>query len=128
MLNGNFIPVVMLVLVAPFIFAICMVLIKSNEKYRLNQLKADLYMKALEKGEPLPTNLFDNPNKKMSNSLKTAIILISIGVGISLFQLFTFASGNLFQDMSAGLIPLCLGIGFLIIHFIWKKQGIEDEE
>ena len=122
----QFIPVVILIL--PFIFVIFMVLIKSNERYRRDQLKADLYLKALEKGVALPESLFGNEKKKKYNSLKIAILMISIGIGISLFQLLIIDSGNYIRDMAGGLIPICLGIGFLIVHIVWKKQGLEDEE
>ena len=115
---GNLIPTVILTL--PFVFVLIMAWIKSNEKHRSNQLKAELYMKAMEKGETLPENLF--------KSLKTGIILISAGIGIILFMALNADPGNYVRRISAGLIPFCLGIGYLLIHFIWKKQGIEDEE
>lgn len=122
---GNLIPTVILTL--PFVFVLIMAWIKSNEKHRSNQLKAELYMKAMEKGETLPENLFKEPVKR-NKSLKTGIILISAGIGIILFMALNADPGNYVRRISAGLIPFCLGIGYLLIHFIWKKQRIEDEE
>ncbi|RHO66015.1 hypothetical protein DW083_19660 [Parabacteroides sp. AF48-14] len=122
---NHLIPII--VLTVPFIFVIFMVWIKSNENQKRNQLKAELYVKALEKGEKFPEDLIKEPSKKYK-SLKTAILLISIGIGISIFQLFNSNPAYAVQNMSVGLIPLILGIGFLIIHVIWEKHGIEDED
>ena len=127
MISGNFVPVMMLVLILPFAFVICLLLIKNNEKYKRDRLRAELYMKALEKGEELPAGLIDQPKKK-TNHLVTGILLVSVGVGIALVQLLNSHSGNYLRDMSGGLIPFCLGIGFMIVHLVAGKYGIEDEE
>ncbi len=122
---NHLIPII--VLTVHFIFVIFIVWIKINENQKSNKLKAELYVKALEKGEKFPEDLIKEPSKKYK-SLKTAILLISIGIGISIFQLFNSNPADAVQNMSVGLIPLILGIGFLIIHVIWEKHGIEDED
>ena len=127
MISGNLVPVMVLVLVLPFVFVICILLIKSNEKYKRDRLRAELYMKALEKGEELPAGLIDQPKKK-HDYLITGILMISVGAGIALVQGLNSHPGNYLQDMSGAMIPLCLGIGFLIVHLITKKQRIEDEQ
>lgn len=110
----------------PFVFVIFLTLIKSQEKQKILQLKADLYAKALENGKELPDSLLELPKKKY-NSLRVAIILTFVGIGISAF-LFVTNPGNEIKSAAGGLIPLFMGIGFLIIHFILKREGIEDDE
>lgn len=113
----------------PLIFAAIAIYIKSIKTRKRDQLKADLYLKAIEKGEKIPDNLFKESEKK-DNSLRTAIILISIGVGLSLFMfLVTSPDPKVqIQATATGLIPLFLGLGFLIIHFTQKKRGNSDNE
>lgn len=83
-----------------------------------DRLRADLYTKAIEKGKEIPTNLFES-NRKKSYYLPAAIILITFAVGFSLF-LFCVAGDN--RTAAAGLVPLFVGFGFLLIHFIQRKE------
>ncbi len=115
------------IIAVPFIFVIIITLIKSLDNRKRMQMKADLYAKAIEKGVELPQNLFEIPKKK-NNSLKSGIILIFIGIGISLFLLLTAKPGDEIRSAASGLVPLFLGIGFLVVHIVFKKQGIPDEE
>ena len=122
---GILVPIV--TIIVPFVFVIAILWMKSNEKHKRNKLQAELYAKAIEHGRELPPNLFEE--KKKNNSLRTGIILICIGIGITIFMFFMGKSqAEQIRLAAVGLIPLFLGIGNLIIHFIWKKQGISDDE
>lgn len=131
--------VAIVTITVPFIFVILMVLLKNVEKHKRNQLQADLYVNALEKGEPLPANLFselkETKTKKKRNPLSIGIICIALGSGISLTFLLMSMIANqipypeseeiavtikLFS--SIGIIPFLIGIAFIIIHFIEKKS------
>lgn len=116
------------IMVIPFVFVLIIILIKSVDNRKRMQMKADLYAKAIEKGVELPRDLFEIPKQKHS-SLKTGILMISIGIGISVFMFLNESrSGYEIRSAASGLIPFFLGVGFLVVHFVFKKQGIPDEE
>ncbi len=115
------------IFITPFIFVILIAWIKSWENRKRMQLLADLHLKALESGQKLPEGLLEQPKKK-NPSLRIGIILISVGIGISLFLFLVAGKGEEIKTAAGGLIPIFLGIGFLIVHFVWKNQGLEDVE
>jgi hypothetical protein len=109
----------------------------NNKKHKRRQLDADIYFKSLEKGQPLPADLFaDQKNdNKFNKPLNAGIILISISIGITVFLWIFFKAisqknpeaGNLSWFASAGLVPFMAGVASVIIHFIEKKKdGGED--
>jgi len=127
-------------LTIPFIFVIVMVWLGINEKQKRNQFQADLYFKALEKGQPCPVDLaklFEDPKKKKRSPLSVGTILLFVGAGISLTfwlmsVIFAFIGENgvsnaLFSVTPVGILPFVVGIAYVIIHFIEKKKDeIED--
>ena len=127
--------VTIVTLILPFAFVIVMVWLKNNEKQKRQQLQADLYVKALEKGQPVPTDLFAE-DKKKDNPLNTGIILIAVSIGITVFLWLLFDSlaqkeleeaAVLRSIPLAGLIPFLAGVAFLIIHFIEKKKAANKD-
>jgi len=121
--------VTIVVLIIPFVFVIAITWINSNEKQKRRQLQADLYAKALEKGQPIPTDLFAE-DKKQKNPLNEGILLIAVGIGLALFiWLFFNATAKTHPNAapavwiaSVGLIPFMAGVAQLIIYFIEKKK------
>ena len=122
----------------PATLIILIVWFKSNEKRKRYELQADLYAKALEKGQPIPDGLFVEPQKpqKKRYALNTGIICTAAGIGISLAfwlvsvfaaQLNEIASAVFMSFMSVGIIPILIGIAFLIIHLIEKKKAANED-
>src|SRR5215469_16482556 len=72
------------VLTVPFIFVIAITWIQHNEKNKRRRLQTDLYAKALEKGQPLPSDLFTENKPKPLKPLYNGIILVGVGIGLSL--------------------------------------------
>jgi len=123
MFEENFTPIAILVFTVPFIFTVLIVWIQSVEKRKRNQLKADLYFKALEKGQSVPTELLAKLEKK-ENPLHTGIILILMGIGISIMLWLIIGNNQEGQRIaSVGLLPFLMGVAQLIIHHIEKKKG-----
>jgi protein-S-isoprenylcysteine O-methyltransferase Ste14 len=125
-----------LVLTVPFIFVIIITWLKIEEKNKRNRLQADLYSKAIEKGQTVPTEWFAAEPVKKSKPLNTAIILIAVGVGISLFfwlmsialvSVDREAADGLRAASSIGVLPFLVGIAFLIIHFLEKKKVASED-
>ena len=126
--------VTIIVIILPFAFVILIEWQKSKERKKRYELLADLYSKAIEKGQPLPTNVYSNLDSK-KNKLSEGIICISIGIGLSLF-LFLMSNSLAATDINAsnamksvasvGIIPFLVGIAIIITHFIEKKKSAGD--
>ena len=103
----------------------------SNAKNKRYQVQADLYAKALEKGQPIPADLFVEPKKKR-NPLNTGIICIAVGIGVALFIWLLkgavpgAAQVQIGRAASLGIIPFLIGVAYVIIHFIEKKKATEE--
>ncbi|MCL1973291.1 MAG: DUF6249 domain-containing protein [Bacteroidetes bacterium] len=116
----------------PFAFVIAITWLKVIEKHKRQQLQADLYAKALEKGQPVPTDLFEEKNK-LHKPLHIGIILVASGIGITLFLWLLFSAMDSFGDSMyrsiawVGILPFFVGIAFLLIHLIEKKKGANEE-
>ena len=115
------------IFVTPFVFVAIITLFKNLDNRKKMQIKADFYLKAMEKGVKLPDDFLETPKKKHA-SLKTGILLTIIGLGIILFLFLIADPGQEIRTMAPGLVPLFLGLGFLVVHFVFKKLGIPDEE
>jgi len=107
---------------------------RSNAKIKRYQVQADLYAKALEKGQTVPADFFAEPVKKRNKSyaLYTGIICIAASIGLSLFLWVFFnaipgAPDGLSKLASIGIIPFLIGVAFVIIHFIGKKQAKNEK-
>jgi 4-hydroxybenzoate polyprenyltransferase len=103
------IPAVMIILIVWFI---------SIERRKRHQLQTEIYTKALEKEQPMPTDLFAEPKKKRK-PLNIGIICIAVGISMGL---------ALNKDAaSLGFIPFFIGVAYVIIHFIEKKKAVGDK-
>ncbi len=109
----------------PFIMVILIVWFSINERNKRSKLQAELYGKAIEKGQEIPTDLFALTTKKKS-PLNTGIICIAMGIGISLFLAIVTDPEDTMKGASLGIIPFVVGIGYLIIYFIEKKHGANE--
>ena len=124
----------------PAVMIILIVWFTRNERVKRYQLQADLYVKALEKGQSVPADLFEEPEKRKENtSLKAGIICMTTGIGIALAVWIMVLIIRSFSDIpeapliiftvigSMGVIPFMIGVAFLIIHFAErKKEAIRD--
>ena len=120
-----FVPVVMIILIVWF---------RSNERRNRYQLQAEVYAKAIEKGQSIPDDLFAELQKKR-NPLQKGIILIATGIGVSLmFVLMAIPATRIdheaFDGMmtaaSLGVLPLIIGVAYVLIHFIEKKKDVGE--
>ena len=114
----------------PAVLVILIVWFKSNEKRKRYQLQAELYAKALEKGQPISADLFAELKKKR-NPLNTGIICIAVGIGIALFIWLSkgaiSGSAQIGRAASLGVIPFLIGVAYMIIHFIEKKNAAKED-
>ena len=126
------------VVLIPFIFVIVIEWLKNKDKRIRYELQANLYSKALENGQPIPTELFFEPKKKNNpiNPLNVGIICVAIGIGLTLLFLLMSIFGTQIDNgfstvmkvfSAMGIIPFLIGVAFVIIHFVGKKKSsVED--
>ena len=132
----------------PAAMVVLLVWIKNRERIKRYEMQADLYAKALEKGEKIPDNLFEpaylkydakeDEREQLSmlkrNSLNVGLICMFAGIAVSLFFWFAAFFIGQIDDVvleipflvravaAIGIIPFLIGVAFVIIHFIGKKK------
>ena len=77
--------------------------------------------------EPEEARPVSSPTRRMGNSRRAAMVLISTGVGLILFGIVLTAierDREVFTVAAAGLIPLAIGIGFLADYNMQKQELI----
>jgi hypothetical protein len=111
--------VVVVALMVTFGMPIIMVAIVSMYKMRKNRLTHGTILALAEKGMSVPPELLVPPQRPLptKSDLKTGILLLSAGLGISLFFFEINVSG-----VSLGAIPILMGLGYIIVWKIEKKS------
>jgi hypothetical protein len=105
-----------LVPVAFFAMIIGIVWLGISSRAKQRQLAHETIRLMIEKGQPVPPELFLDPKVVRPRSdLRRGVVLTAIGVGIVAYLLSDHDS-----DWGLGLIPLLIGVGYLII---WKMQN-----
>ena len=120
---------------APIAFVILIVWIAGANRrkrdrlfYEMNMKAIEMNMKAMEAGHPLPEGMFQAPNYRgKSDPLRTGIILVAVGVGISLALLLRGGDHRL-RSAAIGLIPFFIGAGYIVVHFISGKSKSKADE
>ncbi|MGH3849872.1 MAG: DUF6249 domain-containing protein, partial [Pseudonocardiaceae bacterium] len=99
-----------------FVFGTPVILVASILFYRMRKTRLlhATIATMVEKGQPVPRELFDPPSRSRSD-LRTGIILFAVGAGMVAF----FVTMGL-DVWGLGLIPLLIGIGYLIA---WKLES-----
>jgi hypothetical protein len=84
--------------------------------------------------EDRPVSTLKDPLRSLSNTRRTAIVLVSSGVGLIIFFLaltVIVQERNVLAGAAAGLIPLAIGIGFFIDYNLQKRElsrfGLEGD-
>jgi hypothetical protein len=105
-----------------FIFGTPIVLVALILRYRTKQahLLHQTILTMVEKGVPVPAELL-NPPRRAKSDLRSGIALMAVGLGLTIF--FAVTTGNS-GAWGIGMIPLLLGIGFIIA---WKIEGRNKE-
>ena len=120
-MNEFMVPVVAIfgILFFPIIMVILIVWFTQNAKNKQDKLRAELIAKAIEHGQTIPDNLFETKEKK--NLLQKGMIWTAVGLGTSLFFLAN-TGGKINETVGLGFVPMFIGIGFLLVHFLDKKK------
>ena len=104
---------VVLLFGAPVIIVIAILVHRA----RRTQVIHDTVVRLAEKGLPVPPELFvDRRPEDPRSSLHKGIILVMVGIGLTVFFL-TMPDRR--APWGVGVIPLLIGIGYLIV---WKLE------
>jgi hypothetical protein len=66
-----------------------------------------------------------DPMQSLANARRTAIVLISSGIGLALFFIllaFIVSNREVLAGAAVGLMPLAVGIGFVIDYHLQKRD------
>ena len=66
-----------------------------------------------------------DPLRSLANARRTAIVLISIGLGVTVFGLlltWIVQQHDVLVVAAAGLIPLAIGVGFLVDYRMQSRE------
>ena len=115
-----------------FVFVIILTIIKAVSRYHDRTLRHKERLIAIEKGLPIPMET-PAPCKKPRNSHDsrgTGLILLFVGVGIFFsFMALSYVVGHI-EAMAGGvfgLIPLFIGVGFLIDAYLLGREEKKEE-
>lgn len=101
------------------VFGAIVLIVYFNSKARKerDRLKNEVYLKALETGQPLPEKFFEEPEKTKKSPLSGALVMLGLGVGFLLLAIMTGKNGMYFATI-VGFI----GLGQLIAYLIEQKK------
>lgn len=103
-----------------FAFIIIVMVISFWSRQKTNRHLRECVKLMLEKGVAIPPEVLVQQRRNTAN-LKTGLVLLFCGIGISsFFGLTSLWNAASLQGIGIGLIPLFLGIGYLIF---WKMKG-----
>ncbi len=113
--------------IAGMAFVLAIVLIGALEKAHREKLRHDTIQRALEKGQPLPPELFGQPGQSLRpeffkmiaqrpprNDRRGGIIAIAVGIGLFVFFGAMRAEGVPDGLKWLGLIPGLVGVALLV--------------
>ncbi|MDR1719223.1 MAG: DUF6249 domain-containing protein [Dysgonamonadaceae bacterium] len=121
----------------PIVLIIVIVSLQCDVKKTRYKMQADIYTKAIDKGQEIPRALPDlfetEPIKRVVSEGKKfhdGIVLITIGIGIILFSLFAFWNNEFVRfALGCGIIPIVVGGGKLLTYYLYKRRtSIEDSK
>ena len=124
-------------IIMPFLFVIVVACVKFFHDRRTQELQHETIRLALEKGQPIPPDLFvvKSPIEKAEksdkkNDRKAGLILIAVGVG--LLVLLGGASDLVYMHSFGGLrwvglIPALIGVAFLVNCALEKRDETRNK-
>jgi len=124
--------------VGAFAVAIVAIVSAAVSQAHSRRIKAEQRLALLARGVPLSEiegfvnagqeseeRLPSSPTRRMANSRRTAMVLISVGMGVVLLGVALTAilrDREVLSVAAAGLVPLCIGLGFLADYSLQRRE------
>jgi large-conductance mechanosensitive channel len=116
---------IVVICLLPFLFVATIIIVTTRAKNRESQRRYDLYNKSLEMGQTVPEHFFDEPKKANAPSnLKKGILWLVVGLGI----VVSFIVMKETDGLIVGIIPVFVGIGYLLVHKLDKPKTDTTEQ
>jgi len=115
-----FAPVIM---IFPFTAAVLLVLLFLLFGYFNKKKRYILYAKFIENGKDIPMELLD-PKKEKTSNLKKGMLWLFFGLGFVLTLMIPSFHHKLW---TIGFIPIFVGIGYLLVHWLENKPTQTNE-
>ena len=89
--------------------------------YRRAKLRQQLLLKLAESGQPIPAELLQSSwesSRTPRSPLRAAVVWAAVGLGLIVFG----AMNDQRPILAAGFIPLLVGLGLLLVHWIEGRR------
>jgi len=106
----------------PFATIILIVYFSFRARQNRQKQQMELYVKAMELGKELPANFFQPAHKR--NLFNRGFMCVAVGVGVGIFFVLT---AGIIEGVAFGAIPFCVGLAYLLIHFVGKKRDCHEQ-
>ena len=118
---NNVIPPFNAIMLFPFATAVLLVLLILLFGYFNKKKRYILYAKFIENGKDIPMELLD-PKKEKTSNLKKGMLWSCFGLGFMIAMIITN-----FPGWTLGFIPIFVGIGYLLVHWLENKPAQTNE-
>jgi hypothetical protein len=99
-----------------FLFLATVIGLRLFVGYRKDKQRYETLRFMVEKGAQIPVEMIQPPMPRPPNDLRRGILLVTMGLGLSTFLAIAKVED---RAWAAGLIPLLLGVGYLLA---WKLE------
>jgi len=109
-------PVEILVPISFFGAVVLIMCLVVGLKLKRNKLLHETMRAMIDKGQPIPPELLQphEPKRRPKSDLRRGLVLVGVGIGLTVWLLL---GGG--REWALGLIPLLMGLGFLVT---WKVE------
>lgn len=108
-----------------FGFTAVIVGLVAYSRHRNQRLRHETIRLALEKGQPLPSDLLDpapgDGRRPADRDLRRGLVLVAVGLGLCLYLgLAGFPGGS--RNWAVGFIPGLIGVAYLVTYAVGRRQ------
>lgn len=118
------VPLIFWLCFLPFAFAVFFFILYFKNRNTESKRRQEIYLKALEMGQPVPEIVFAEEPIRKASRWQTAFVWLGVGIGVFLASMITGWSAIVIF----GTVPMFVGIGLLIAHGVEKNHERYDKE
>jgi hypothetical protein len=115
--------VAMTVPIFTIVGAVLVLIIAIWMAHRTAKMRYEVLQVAIKEGRELPPDLFRNGRRRRRDPLFSGLVLVALGIAVSI----SVGAVSGWIQAVWGLIPLFIGLAFLIYVPFYNKQRKEDE-
>src|SRR5262245_5474258 len=116
--------VAIVVPVSCFLVTFAIVAAALYASYRKDRQRHETLRRAIERGAEIPPSLLIPPRPPHSD-LRRGVLLLSVGVALAILLIATSPAPGIW---TAALIPVSLGLGYLVVHRLERRSATAPAE